>query len=47
LTGELWDAIEALGVLDFLDQAQKDGRIGNAGFSFHGLAHEFTGIVDS
>ena len=47
LTGALWDDIAALGVRDFLDQAQQDGRIVNAGFSFHGLAEEFTRIVDA
>ena len=37
LHGASWDAVAALGVADFLDSAQADGRIGNAGFSFHGL----------
>lgn len=35
------------GVLDFLAQAKADGRIVNAGFSFHGLAGDFTRIVDA
>ena len=35
LVGELWDNIEKLGVADFLDKAKADGRIINAGFSFH------------
>jgi uncharacterized protein len=47
LVGELWDKIETLGVSDFLDQAKADGRIINAGFSFHGSAGEFTRIVDA
>ncbi len=41
IAGELWDKMVALGVIDFLDQAKKDGRIVNAGFSFHGPAHDF------
>ncbi len=36
----------ALGVEDFLQRAIGDGRIANAGFSFHGLAEDFTRIVD-
>lgn len=47
LEGESWDRLEALGVGDFLDQAKKDGRIVNAGFSFHGLAEDFKRIVDA
>ena len=47
LDGKLWDNVERLGVLEFLDQAKKDGRIVNAGFSFHGLAGDFTRIVDA
>lgn len=46
LEGASWDRLEALGVGDFLDQAKKDGRIGNAGFSFHGLREDFKRIVD-
>ena len=33
--------------IDFIDQAKKDGRIVNAGFSFHGLAVDFKTIVDA
>ena len=47
LSGPSWTAIEALGVKDFLDQAQKDGRVVNPGFSFHGHAEEFQPIVDA
>ena len=47
LNGTLWDNLKPLGVLEFLDQAKKDGRIVNAGFSFHGLAEDFTRIVDA
>jgi predicted aldo/keto reductase-like oxidoreductase len=36
-----------LGVLEFLDAAKKDGRIRNAGFSFHGTTPEFIEIVDA
>ena len=31
---------------DFLDRAKADGRIVNAGFSFHGLGADFAPIVD-
>ncbi len=47
LEGSSWDGLEALGVREFLNQAREDGRIVNAGFSFHGLAEDFTRIVDA
>ena len=47
LNGTLWDTLEPLGVIEFLEQAKKDGRIVNAGFSFHGLANDFIRIVDA
>lgn len=47
LNGPLWDTLEGLGGIDFLRQAKKDGRIVNAGFSFHGLADDFSRIVDA
>lgn len=46
LDGGSWEDINALGAADFLDQAKKDGRILNAGFSFHGLGVDFPRIVD-
>jgi predicted aldo/keto reductase-like oxidoreductase len=46
LSGELWETAKCKGVVDFLDGALKRGKIINAGFSFHGLAEEFNGIVD-
>ena len=47
LNGTTWDQVQALGVADFLDRAQADGRIVNAGFSFHGLREDFKRIVDA
>jgi predicted aldo/keto reductase-like oxidoreductase len=47
LVGELWDKVEKLGVADFLDKAKADGRITNAGFSFHGAGKDFKRIVDA
>lgn len=47
LNGGAWDRLHELGVLEFLDQAQRDGRIVNAGFSFHGLPQDFARIVDA
>lgn len=47
LSGPSWETIEALGVKDFLTKAQKDGRIVNPGFSFHGLSEDFQPIVDA
>ena len=47
LNGPIWDRLERLGVIDFLDSAMADGRIVNAGFSFHGTAGDFRRIVDA
>ncbi len=47
LNGGTWESLKQLGVTDFLDRVLEDGRIGNAGFSFHGLAEDFRRIVDA
>jgi len=47
LAGKLWDKLESLGVIDFLNKAKADGRIVNAGFSFHGTVEDFKRIVDA
>ena len=46
LNGELWETAKQHGVIEFMDDALKKGKIINAGFSFHGLAQDFNGIVD-
>ena len=47
LVGESFAKISKLGVRDFLDKAKADGRIVNAGFSFHGDRDSFKEIVDA
>jgi uncharacterized protein len=47
LSGGSWDILNGLGAREFLDRALADGRIRNAGFSFHGQAPDFTRIVDA
>ncbi|MDD3042480.1 MAG: aldo/keto reductase [Methanosarcinaceae archaeon] len=47
LVGALWDKMEKLDVLEFLDRAKADGRILNAGFSFHGSNETFRRVVDA
>ena len=42
-----WEKMKRLGVLELLDHARADGRIGSAGFSFHGDLDTFRGIVDA
>ena len=37
IDGSSWERMAALGVGEFLETARADGRIVNAGFSFHGL----------
>jgi len=46
LTGELWETAKSHGVIEFLDDALRTGKIVNTGFSFHGLAEDFNLIVD-
>jgi hypothetical protein len=47
IDGSSWERMAALGVGEFLETARADGRIVNAGFSFHGLREEFKRIVDA
>jgi len=42
-----WEKMKPLGVLEFLNRAKRDGRIGNAGYSFHGDKEVFKEIVDA
>ncbi len=46
LDGALWDTVKSHGIFDFLEKAKQDGRIVNAGFSFHGELVDFKRIVD-
>jgi hypothetical protein len=46
LVGSSWKTIRDLGVTEFLDRAKADGRIINAGFSYHGAAEDFKEVVD-
>jgi len=47
LSGSSFKKLLDLGVLDFLNAAKNDGRIKNAGFSFHGNTAAFKEIVDA
>jgi len=47
LSGEVWNKMESLGVINFIEKAKSDGRIVNAGFSFHGSGDDFKRIVDA
>lgn len=47
LGGETWANLTRLGVLDFLDEARKDGRIKYPAFSFHDQFPVFQEIVDA
>jgi len=44
---EWWQRLYEFGVLDFLDQAIRQGRIRYAGFSFHDEPDHFRRVVDS
>jgi predicted aldo/keto reductase-like oxidoreductase len=47
LNGHHWDNLNQLNILEFLDRAKADGRIRNAGFSFHGRLDDFKTVVDA
>lgn len=47
LNGKSWEKMRDLGALEFLERARADGRILNAGFSFHGSLPDFREIVDA
>jgi hypothetical protein len=47
LKADWWEKLRNLGVLEFLDRAIRDGRIGAAGFSFHDELPLFKQIVDA
>lgn len=47
LNGESWTKLMGLGVLEFIEKARADGRVVNAGFSFHGSLPDFRRIVDA
>ncbi len=46
LVGSSWKTIRDLGLAEFLDRAKADGRIINAGFSYHGSGEDFKDVVD-
>ena len=47
LNQKTWEKLTSLEVLEFLDAALEDGRVGYAGFSFHDESDVFKTIVDS
>jgi len=47
LSASSWEKMRNLGVREFLDLAKRDGKINNAGFSFHGDSESFKEIVDA
>ncbi|WP_321420045.1 aldo/keto reductase [uncultured Methanomethylovorans sp.] len=46
LVGSSWKTVRDLGIAEFLNKAKADGRIINAGFSYHGSGEDFKDIVD-
>jgi len=47
LSGTTWEKMKNLGVREFLDSAKNDGKIKNAGFSFHGGVASFKEIINA
>lgn len=41
-----WERLKRIGISEFVEQAKKDGRIRNFGFSFHGDKEDFKKIID-
>ena len=46
LDGQSWEKIKALGAIDFINRAKENGKIINAGFSFHGARVDFNKIIN-
>jgi len=46
LNRERWDLVKQWGLMEFLEEARKDGKIGAVGFSFHGHFEEFDYIIN-
>ncbi len=46
LAGPSWERAKQKGVLDFLDNALRAGKIQHAGFSYHGASKDFKQVVD-
>ncbi len=42
-----WQRLIDIGIVDFLDKAKADGKIINAGFSFHSSLEDFIALVDA
>ena len=47
IEGTTWRKLLGLGVTDFMDRMQSDGRVRNVGFSFHGTREDFFEIIDA
>jgi hypothetical protein len=47
LEEESWKKLQGFGVLEFLDEVKADGKIVNAGFSFHGSRESFKEIISA
>ncbi|MBN2789326.1 MAG: aldo/keto reductase [Candidatus Delongbacteria bacterium] len=47
LSRNSWDKMKSFGVLEFLDKLLAEGKIKNAGFSFHGNIEVFKEIIDA
>ena len=47
LAGDAWAKMASLRVTEFLDRAKADGRIGAAGFSYHGTREDFAKVIDA
>jgi predicted aldo/keto reductase-like oxidoreductase len=46
LTGNTWDKMLSLGIIDFMNTIKKQGKVRHMGFSFHDAKEEFIRIVD-
>jgi predicted aldo/keto reductase-like oxidoreductase len=42
-----WERLQRLGMLEFLEAARREGKIGYFGFSYHGDRQSFMGLVDA
>lgn len=46
LNGNAWEKMKNYGILEFMNEIKKTGKIKNIGFSFHGTVDSFIKIID-
>lgn len=46
MVGSTWEKMKSLGIMEWMDEKRKQGRIKHMGFSYHGSYEDFLKVVD-